>query len=258
MAELIRRTKSGSDWTANEIAAYNITVVYQDTSTFFETPNIPHPTINPNVLNTLECRDAPDDDTYRLLRNLYLATTQVPAEESAVEDLAVALLRALGYEPRGRTLRTRKDLLLLVCGETRHARTDVCLIDEDKIIPLIQEDKRHLALEAPEAQLIAKAIAAFSTNNRTRLHTLGLPPLPSKGIVGITLTGTSPVFYKIGVSMELVTAVGGGGYPATPTIVYAHLPIVPRPQRRWSEGMKLLDNRKLIPSCYGAFKRFVT
>ncbi|TEB34566.1 hypothetical protein FA13DRAFT_1707452 [Coprinellus micaceus] len=181
MAELIRSGKSGSDWTANELAANNITAIYQDAATFFETPDLPHTTINPNVLNTLEYRDAPDDDTYRLLGNLDIATTQVPAEESAVDDFAVLLLR---------------------------------------------EDKRLLAPEDPEARLIAEAIAASSTNNRTRLRTSGIPPLPLKDIAGITLTGTSPVFYKIGVSMELVSAVGGGGYPATPTIVYALIPVL--------------------------------
>jgi hypothetical protein len=258
MAQLVRRAKSGGDWTTNELAAYSITVVFQDAATFFETPNLPQPAINPSVLTTLEYRDAPDDDTYGLLRNLYLATTQVPAEESAVDDFAVLLLRALGYEPRGRTLRTRKDLFLIVCGENRHAKTDVCLIDEEEIVLRVQEDKRHMGPEDPEAQLIAEAIAAFTTNNRTRVHTLGLPPPPSKVIAGITMSGTSPVFYKINVSMELVTAVGGGAYPETPTVVYGHLPAVPRPQRRLSEGMKPLDNRQIILSCYEAFKRFVS
>ncbi|KAJ3510103.1 hypothetical protein NLJ89_g4865 [Agrocybe chaxingu] len=192
MAQLIRRPKSGSDWTANELAAYNITVVFQDAATFFETPDLPQP-----------------------LRNLDLATTQVPAEESAVVDFAVLLLRALGYAPRGRTLRTRKDLILLVCGENRHAKPDVCLIDEEETVLLVQEDRRYMAPEDPEAQLIVEAIAAFTANNRTRVQTLGLPPLPSKVIADITMTGTSPVFYKINVSAEIVTAVGGGAYPET-------------------------------------------
>ncbi|KAF8905180.1 hypothetical protein CPB84DRAFT_1676753 [Gymnopilus junonius] len=257
MAQLIRSAKSGSDWTSNELAAYNITVVYQDAATFFEMPNLPQPSINSNVLTTLDYRNAPDDDTYRLLRNLDLATIQVPSEESAVDDFVVVLLRALGYEPRGRTSRTRKDLTLLVCGENRLVKTDVCLIDGDEIILLVQEDKRYMAPEDPQAQLIAEAIAAFTANNRTREQILGIPPLQSKVIAGITMTGTSPVFYKIKISAELVTAVGGGAYPNTQTIVYAHLPVVPRPQRRLSEGMKPLDSRQIILSCYEAFKRFV-
>ncbi|CAA7268321.1 unnamed protein product [Cyclocybe aegerita] len=195
MAQLIRRAKSGSDWTANELAAYNITVVFQDAATFFETPDLPQPAINPSVLTTLDYRDSPDDDAYRLLRNLDLATTQVPAEDSAVDDFAVLLLRALGYEPRGRALRTRKDLIPLMCGENRHAKSDVCLIDEEEIVILVQEDRRYIAPEDPEAQLIAEAIAAFTANNRTRVQILGLPPLPSKVIAGITMTGTSPIFH---------------------------------------------------------------
>lgn len=257
MAQLIRSVKSGSDWTANELTAYNITVVYQDAATFFETPNLPQPAINPNVLTTLDHNNAPDDDTYTFIRHLDLAMVPVPAEESAVDDFAVVLLRALGYTPRGRALRTRKDLPLVVCGENRYAKTDVCLIDEQEIMLLVQEDKRHMIPGEPEPQLIAEAIAAFTANNRTRVLTWGLPPLPSKCIAGITLTGTAPVFYKINVSTELLTAVGGGAYPETPTIVYAHLPVIPRPHRRWSEGMKPLDSRKIILSCYEAFKRFV-
>ncbi|KAF9448588.1 hypothetical protein P691DRAFT_35701 [Macrolepiota fuliginosa MF-IS2] len=254
MAQLIRRAKSGSDWTATELAAYHITVVYQDFATFFGTPNLPRPAINPNVLTTLDHNSAPDDDTYRLLRNLGLAMAPVTAEESAVDDFAVVLLRALGYEPRGKTLRTRKNLPFVICGENRRAQTDVCLIDEQEIVLLIQEGHG----QDPEPQLVAGAIAAFTVNNRVRVRTLGLPPLPSGLIAGITLNGTAPIFYKIGISTELVTAVGGGVYPETEAIIHAHLPVVPRPHRRWSEGMKPLDNRQIILSCYEAFKGFVS
>jgi len=74
---------------------------------------------------------------------------------------------------------------------------------------------------------------------------------------GIIMKGTAPTFYKIFITTELVASVAGGVYPATPTIVYAHIPTIPRPNRRWSEGMKPLDNRGTILSCYEAFKRFV-
>ncbi|OBZ78038.1 hypothetical protein A0H81_01843 [Grifola frondosa] len=258
MAQLIRSAKSGSDWTNNELNAYNISVVYQDAATFFETPNLPQPTINPNVLTTLAPDDATDDTTYELLQTMDLATTPAPAEESAVDDFAVLLFRALGYAPRGRILRTRKNLALVINGENRRAETDVCLVGEDRIVLLlVQEDKRHLEDSDPEPQLIAGAIAAFTANNRWRLQTLGLSPLPSKLMAGITMKGTAPIFYKINVTEELATAVGGGAFPQTPTIVYAHVPVVPRPNRRWAEGMKPLDNRQIILSCYEAFKRFV-
>src|SRR5258707_15753231 len=43
MAKLIRTVKSGSDWTANELTAYNITIVSQNKEEFFGTTNFPDP-----------------------------------------------------------------------------------------------------------------------------------------------------------------------------------------------------------------------
>ncbi|KAK2463783.1 hypothetical protein APHAL10511_004181 [Amanita phalloides] len=257
MSELIRSAKSGGDWTANELNAYNITVVHQDAVTFFETPVMPQPTVAPEVLTALDPDNVIDDDAYELLSHMDLAMSLAPAEESAVDDFAVLLLRALGYTRRGRHFRTRKDIPLVICGEKRHAKTDVCIIDDHGILLLVQEDKRHMENDDPEAQLIAEAIAAFAANNEVRRNVLDQPPLPSKVMAGITLKGTMPIFYKILVTTELVILVGGGAYPSTPTIVHAHVPNLPRPNRRWSEGMKPLDNRQIVLSCFEAFKRFV-
>ena len=66
-----------------------------------------------------------------------------------------------------------------------------------------------------------------------------------------------PIFYKIPVTTALVRAVQLGEYPTQETIVFAHLPPVPRPARRYSEGMKPLDNRRVVMSCYEAFKQFL-
>jgi hypothetical protein len=257
MSQLIRSAKSGSDWTTNELRAYNITVVYQDAATFFERPDLPRPNINSDVLTAPDPNDAADDNAYELLRHMDLAMSPAPAEESAVDDFAVLLLRALGYTRRGRVFRTRKDIPLVICGENRHAKTDVCIVDDNEILLLVQEDKRHLENSDPEPQLIAEAIAAFAANNQIRQQTLAQPPLPSKVMAGITMKGTAPTFYKINVTTELITSVGGGVYPDIPTVVYAHIPSIPRPNRRWSEGMKPLDNRRIILSCYEAFKKFV-
>jgi len=113
----------------------------------------------------------------------------------------------------------------------------------------------------PEAilrrSLISKIIAAFAHNNLVTGRKLDHPLLPSKMIPGITLQGTTPVFFKVNVTAELATAIGGGAYPETPTIVYAHLPEIPRPDQRWVEGMRPLDSREVILTCYEAFKQLV-
>ena len=41
MANLIRFAKSGSDWTTNELAAYNISIIEQDQDAFFGGPLLP-------------------------------------------------------------------------------------------------------------------------------------------------------------------------------------------------------------------------
>jgi len=179
-------------------------------------------------------------------------------EESAVGDFAVALFESLGYLNRPRAIRTRKELRFFICGEFKYAKPDICIIDRNAndVILLVQEDKRFGGDINPHGQLIAEAIAAFQNNNARR-RSVGLDPWNSKVIPGIILTGTSPSFFKIPVTQELVQSVGRGQYPSTPTIITGHVPDIPRPNRRFSEGMKPLDNRRAILQCYEAFKKFV-
>ncbi|KAH9169956.1 hypothetical protein EDB89DRAFT_1980814 [Lactarius sanguifluus] len=61
--------------------------------------------------------------------------------------------------------------------QNRHAKTDVCIVDQNEILLLVQEDKRHMDSSDPEPQLIAEAIAAFAANNRTRQQTPNVTPL---------------------------------------------------------------------------------
>lgn len=259
MANLVRSSKPGSDWTPNDLLAYQIRVEYQDSQTFFGLPDLPKPHVDNEILTAPDATATQNDDPYYLLRTMDLAMAAPPGEESAVDDFTVQLFSMLRYTGRavGRVARTRKDLTFWVCGQQRHARTDVCIVDASDILLLVQEDKRHLDDLDPEPQLIAAAIAAFHSNNETRVRALGLPPLQSKIMPGITMKGTMPTFYKIPVTTELVRAVQLGEYPAQETIVYAHLPPVPRPARRYNEGMKPLDNRHIILSCLEAFKQFL-
>lgn len=186
MANLIRSAKSGSDWTQGDLDAYNIHVTPQDTAAFFGIPVLPEPKIPPEILNTLEADDMLNDEHARLIDLLDVAMVPPvkPNEESAVDDFAVELFRLLGYVGRRRYARTRKDLPLPICGQTRHAKTDVCIIDRlrNHILLLVQEDKRYGeqgTFADTEAQLIAEAVAAFVYNNEIR-RANGLPELQEK------------------------------------------------------------------------------
>ncbi|EPQ56934.1 hypothetical protein GLOTRDRAFT_37590 [Gloeophyllum trabeum ATCC 11539] len=266
MANLARSPKSGSDWTPNDLAAYNIRVEYQDSRAFFGIADLPQPHVDDEVMNAPDAAATQRDEPYTLLRTMDLAMAAPYGEESAVDDFAVQLFKMLGYTGRalGRVARTRKDIAFWVCGQERHVKTDVCIMDDSEILDdfphpllLVQEDKRHLDQSDPEPQLVAEAIAALYHNNRIRVQALGVPALESRVIPGIIMKGTMPTFYRIPVTTELVRAVQMGEYPEQETVVYAHVPSVPRPARRYSEGMKPLDNRRIVLSCYEAFKQFL-
>ncbi|KIL56144.1 hypothetical protein M378DRAFT_540003 [Amanita muscaria Koide BX008] len=241
MANLLRTAKSGTDWSQVELHAYNIIVELQDAVTFFGVNPLPQPAVAGELLNNAAADDMVNDANYKLLRYMDLAMDPVPTEESAVDDFAIHLLTLLGYVPRTRMARTRADIPLTIFGQECHAKTDVCIVDSDDILLLVQEDKRHKEPKDPEPQLIAAAIAAFQTNNYRRTRILG----------------QDPIVHKISVTTQLAQSIALGVYPAAPTVVHAHLPAVARPARRLSEGMKPLDNRACILACYEAFKRFI-
>jgi hypothetical protein len=257
MANLLRIAKSGSDWSQADLCAYNIIVELQDAATFFGVNPLPPPVVGRELLTNDAAEDMGNEADYKLLRYMKLAMDATPAEESAVDNFAVHLLTLLGYVPRTKMARTHTDIPILICGQEYQAKTDVCIVDSDDLLLLVQEDKQHKESKDPEPQLIAEAIAAFQSNNYRRACILGQDPIVHKVVPGITLTGTSPIFYKIPITTQLAECVALGVFRATPTVVHAHLPAVARPARRLSEGMKPLDNRAVILSCYEAFKKFV-
>ncbi|KAH7885666.1 hypothetical protein F5I97DRAFT_1936695 [Phlebopus sp. FC_14] len=188
-------------------------ISYFSSFPFFGGP-LPEPTVKPEVLTTQSSNDTQDDDIYALLYALELATLLPPMDETAVDDFAVNLFRALRYNRAGWAVKTITDIPLLICGEQRHAKTDVCVVNHSGIQHLDRQERV--------------------------LH-------------GITMSGTSPTFYKIRVTSALAHAVERQ-YPAQQTVVYAHLPQVSRPQYRSQEGMRPLDNRYIILCCYTAFE----
>jgi len=173
-----------------------------------------------------------------------------------MDGFAAELLRVMGYEREDTVVRTRKNIRPLnLCSQIVIAKTDVCLMDAaSEIFLLVQEDKTHINPSDPEAQLIAEAIGAFQENNSIRVNELFLDPLEMQVIPGITMVGTFPRFYKITVTSDFDLCVRFGQYPTTHTVVYRHTPRVPS---RRSDGMRPLDNRKLVLRCYEGFKKIV-
>jgi hypothetical protein len=84
--------------------------------------------IDQELLNILDADTMRQDHNAELIGLLDLA--MIPDKgETAVDDFAVELFKVLGYVRRQRLARTRVNFPLLICGEERHAKTDVCIVD---------------------------------------------------------------------------------------------------------------------------------
>jgi hypothetical protein len=264
MANLIRSVKAGSDWTETELCAYNIEVVSENVATFFGNADLPPPTtsIRPVILayETYPAAGLPTDewDDHALFRCLEKAMNITPGENSTVVAFAHLLLILLKYNSSEHCLQLRMDIPLYICSANTLTHTDICLVEypTQRNVLLFQEDKRHLEGNDPEPQLIAEAIAAFQYHNH-RLSALGLPTVNAAVIPGITMVRTAPTFYKIDVNTALVEAVELGEYPLQTTIVHKLIPPVQVLKDFQQDGMKPLENRAVILSCFEAFKQFL-
>jgi len=256
MANLIRSAKSGSDWTEAELNAYNIKVRIEGEKEFFQSSVDKIPDGLSEDLITYEFIEGEyvPDEKDKILSYLDMASRTLKGQESMVDDFTKELLFYMGYESKGRILRTRHSLGFVICGDTRTAQTDVCIMRRrGGFLLLMQEDKRLISIRDPEPQVIAEAIAAFQENNKIRRNN-NIQKLDEMIIPCITMVGTFPRFYLVPVTKELSDCVIDAQYPPNITTILSYIPKIPR---RVSDGMKPIENRKKILQCFEAFKKFV-
>ncbi|KAF9054861.1 hypothetical protein BJ165DRAFT_1337968 [Panaeolus papilionaceus] len=141
MANLICAAKSGSDWTTKDLDSYNIHLNQLEPLEFFELPALPEPAVDQELLMHLNADEMQQDRNAELINLLNLAMI---TEESAVVDFTFELFKLTGYVRRHRVAQRRKDLPLFICGEWRHAKTNVCIVDQQQndILLVVQEDTR--------------------------------------------------------------------------------------------------------------------
>jgi hypothetical protein len=254
MAEITRICKSGSKWTKNDLKAFNINVLKKSEKDFFgfSVDNVSLDDVPDGFIN-LEYPSIDDMESYKILRYLDMAMFAAESEESAVDDFSHELLGILRFENPGQVIRMRKSIRLFTCGKYTHAKTDLCIIGEQGILLLIQEDKSYIKFSDPEPQIIAEAIAAFQYNNDIRVEQLDLEDLQEYTFPCITMVGTYPVFYKIKVTKELDEAVRLGRYPKCETLVEKFNPV--GDQGGYNYGMKPLGNRKRILQSFIGFRK---
>ena len=251
----IRSAKSGSDWSKNELMAYNISVSSVPAGEFFSSvaePSLDH--LDPNILTAPAGAEGPNLSDAVISYLGYLDVAVNATQESSIDDFALRTLDLLGFNERGTIVASRYVIPLTICADSnRIAQTDVCLLYRPTMVLLVLvEDKTLFNRTDAEPQVIAEAIAAFQFNNQKR-EEKGLASLAAMTIPCITMSGTRPTFYLVPVTQELSNAVIGGIYPATKTRVLKCVTVAGH-TRRASEGMEDTEYRKLALKRLLAFK----
>ena len=145
MANLICIAKTSGAWTIGDLDSYNITLLLQDTATFFGTQHLPQSQVNSDILNVQSASNMTISDNQQLISLLDYAMNPAPAsEESAVSDFMVQLFHTLHYTSGHCLSQTHSDFQLFICGKWKQAKINVCLLDcypLPNIMLLVQADK---------------------------------------------------------------------------------------------------------------------
>ncbi|EDR13427.1 uncharacterized protein LACBIDRAFT_323068 [Laccaria bicolor S238N-H82] len=248
MADLERSAKPVSQWTNNMLLAFNIRVEDAGVEAFFNIPQLPPPTVSSAILDNL---DEPPGLSYE--DHVFFNYKGMAERLRSCIEFTLFLLGLLHYDSGYRLLSVWAKLSLPMAGRRINADIDLFVMNElGEYILIFHEDKH--SSQDPEAQVIAKAIAAFDCNNNKRVKS-GLQRLPDKDICAIVMKRTAITFYRVHVTTALVDAVAALTYPQGETTVLRFVPPVPNQELYGTEGMHPLANRLSVFQCLEASRQ---
>jgi uncharacterized protein YlaN (UPF0358 family) len=159
MANFDRSAKPSSEWTINELLAYNIRVVDVDANVFFKTPGeLPPPSASDTILNNVDKPDGPlSKDDRQFFQYMKLVEMQ-GYSESRVADFAASILRMLNYDDGNQLIRQRAETCLQMYGKRVDSKIDVCVIDENDVefLLVIHENKVSIQPDRQPIQSIQR------------------------------------------------------------------------------------------------------
>ncbi|KAF9483571.1 hypothetical protein BDN70DRAFT_291086 [Pholiota conissans] len=268
MTTMHRLPKSGNDWSEDDLSAYSVKIEYQDAQKFFGETPLPTPSVDQDTLTAVTADDATSSEAQNFMEHIGVVMDPIVAAEiydmgkSPIFFLLMDLFRSLGYfpGPPSRFPSERQTLPFLNGGQTMDVRVDAHLFRTDadankKIVLVVHEDMSEGADPNSSARLFAEAVAAFQYNNAQR-RMVGFSELDKQVIIGIIMVLTSPSFFKIPITQELVRGIESGQPTSTPTTVIGFVPEVPHSNRK-KDGMRPLDNRRIIFQCFEALKKLI-
>ncbi|KAF9074009.1 hypothetical protein BDP27DRAFT_1215103, partial [Rhodocollybia butyracea] len=238
-----------SDWTHNELLVFHIVIHDVDVATFFGTPQLPAATVSPVTLNNV-ARPPPPAVVTKAERIFFEFLNRANLmEKAAVDDFSAHPLRILDFDDNERSITTMREMTFTMCGTRVCAKADIAVMKASKYSLIVHDDKaRNTVTDEPVPQLVAEAIATFNSNivENNRLCQV---PLPQQIILGITMVGPRPIFYKIAVTQDLVSALITAQYPAQPMVVQRLVPPVADQDPYLSYGMNPLEDCHTVFQC---------
>jgi hypothetical protein len=118
MADLLRSAKLASEWTQNEIHAFNIEIQTVDVPTFFNITELPAAAVSDVILNNVR---PPAGELSKWDRQFFSYLREAESsEKSALDDFAVFILSLLRYD---RFIRTKKKMTFYMGGEANDCST---------------------------------------------------------------------------------------------------------------------------------------
>ena len=108
MANFIRSAKSGSNWSDNELLAFNIQVIDLGVAAFFHTSELPPSIVSAIILANIDKPDGPSIKNDRLFFQYMNMVENPRSSESRADDFAAFLLHITNYDDEDRVI-CRKD-----------------------------------------------------------------------------------------------------------------------------------------------------
>jgi hypothetical protein len=144
MATPKRPAKPGISWTFNELDAYNIRIKAVDTEAFFGIPNLPHPSVDPVILQNVNISPElalllPED---LCLFFIYLHDATDKHQPAWVDDFTHHLLgRVMRFGGQGGLAHRRIPFPFIMSGRRVKAIANVSVRRGDYQIMLVQRDR---------------------------------------------------------------------------------------------------------------------
>lgn len=122
---------------------------------FFNTPELPPPTVSATILNNMDKPDGPLVKDDRLFFR-YMELVEKPhSPESRVDDFAAFILRILNYDNEARVICQRTEISFPMAGQRVDAKIDVCLMDELELVLLVQGVSCRIGSSAGLTELLS-------------------------------------------------------------------------------------------------------